>query len=76
LESIITDKLFDEFKNVIIPQQHGFCKKRSTTTNLLEYTEFLQRSLDKNQQVDVIYTDFTKAFDGNVREYIALFLNG
>jgi hypothetical protein len=63
LESIVTDRLFEEFKNVIIPEQHGFFKKRSTLTNLLAYTEFLQRAIDKGHQVDVIYTDFSKAFD-------------
>ncbi len=63
LESIVTDVLFDEFKNVIIPEQHGFFKSRSTITNLLEYTEFLQQTLDKGHQVDVIYTDLSKAFD-------------
>jgi hypothetical protein len=63
LESIVTDFLFDNFKNVIIPEQHGFFKSRSTVTNLLSYTETLQRNVDRATQTDVIYTDFSKAFD-------------
>jgi hypothetical protein len=63
LESIVTDCLFETFKSVIIPMQHGFFKSRSTVTNLLNYTEFLQRCMDKQIQVDVIFTDFSKAFD-------------
>ena len=40
-------------------------QKRSCTTNLLEHTSFIARELEKKEvkQVDVIYTDFSKAFD-------------
>lgn len=62
-ESIITDQLFYVFKNLISPTQHGFFKARSTSTNLFGYTEELHRSMDIMQQTDVIYTDFSKAFD-------------
>lgn len=47
----------------LIPQQHGFVKKRSTTTNLLLYTNYLFENLDNRVQVDSVYTDFCKAFD-------------
>jgi hypothetical protein len=63
LDNIVADELFDRFESKIIPQQHGFFRKRSTVTNLANYTEKLQRSLDKTSQTDVIYTDFSKAFD-------------
>jgi hypothetical protein len=63
LDNIIADEIFERFKNVIIPQQHGFFKKRSTVTNLADYTEKLQRVLDTKGQTDVVYTDFSKAFD-------------
>lgn len=62
-DNILADELFERFQDVIIPQQHGFFRKRSTVTNLLDYTEKLQRSLDRAGQTDVIYTDFSKAFD-------------
>jgi hypothetical protein len=63
LESIVTDHLFEVFKNVIIPEQHGFFKNRSNVTNLLNYTQHLQNNVDSALQTDVIYTDFSKAFD-------------
>jgi Reverse transcriptase (RNA-dependent DNA polymerase) len=63
LDNIVADELFERFKNVIIPQQHGFFKKRSTITNLLDYTEQLQQRMDRGGQTDVIFTDFSKAFD-------------
>lgn len=43
--------------------QHGFMRGRSTVTNLTCLTQFLCESLDKRCQVDVVYTDFSKAFD-------------
>ena len=63
LDNIVTDEVFEKFKRVIIPQQHGFFPKRSTVTNLLNYTETLQKCVDQGGQTDVVYTDFAKAFD-------------
>ena len=36
---------------------------RSTVTNLLGFTHFTLDAMESNRQVDVIYTDFRKAFD-------------
>lgn len=63
LDSIVADALFENFRHVITPHQHGFFKGRSTTTNLIGYTERIQRAINAGKQVDVIYTDFSKAFD-------------
>ena len=41
----------------------GWGVKRSTETNLITLTQFISEALDNQQQVDVIYTDFSKAFD-------------
>lgn len=63
LDSLVADELFERFKCIISSNQHGFFKGRSTTTNLLAYTERIQRSLLSGGQIDVIFTDFSKAFD-------------
>ena len=47
----------------MIEQQHGFRTERFTETNLIIYTNELFNSLENDEQVDVIYTDFSKAFD-------------
>lgn len=40
-----------------------FRKNRSTVTNLLHITDFIHEQFSKGNQVDVIYFDFTRAFD-------------
>lgn len=62
-ESIISKKLIPIFKNIIIDEQHGFMSSRSTCTNLLVLQHYLLDAFKAGLQVDVIYTDFSKAFD-------------
>lgn len=47
----------------ISDRQHGFMKKRSTTSNLMEFTHFTLNGLSVAKRVDVAYLDFSKAFD-------------
>ena len=51
------------FLPVISVMQHGFMPKRSIETNLLHLLQFCYSNIDKGLQVDVIYTDFSAAFD-------------
>lgn len=62
-ESIVSDKIYFPIKSVIIPEQHGFVSGRSTTTNLLILEEYILNAFGEGLQVDVVYTDFSKAFD-------------
>ncbi|GBN55958.1 hypothetical protein AVEN_148959-1 [Araneus ventricosus] len=62
-ESIIHKKLYNQVKNLISTSQHGFIPKRSTTTNLFCLTDKIISSFESGSQLDVIYTDFSKAFD-------------
>ena len=43
--------------------QHGFREQRSTLTQLLSHWDEILDLLEQGQTVDVIYTDFAKAFD-------------
>lgn len=62
-ETLLCPILSWQFKQFILPEQHGFVKARSTATNLLSFVEDLTVEVDRGKTVDVIYTDFTKAFD-------------
>ena len=48
---------------LINKSQHGFMSKKSCTTNLLEFLEKMTRILDDGEPADIIYLDFSKAFD-------------
>jgi hypothetical protein len=62
-ERIIHNKVFEHVRDLIDLRQHGFFPKRSTLTNLLDFTSYLLESTSASSQVDCIYTDFSKAFD-------------
>jgi hypothetical protein len=55
--------MYSHVSHKIVPEQHGFIKGRYTVTNLVDFTQFVSKALDKRLQVDVIYTDLSKAFD-------------
>ena len=65
LESIVRDNILEHFKEykLIKESQHGFLKRRSCLTNLLEFLEFVTNYIDQGYPIDVIYLDFQKAFD-------------
>ncbi len=62
-ERLMFDVLFDRIKDKIHHSQHGFFSKRSTQTNLMEFVTTVSQSMANGGQVDVLYTDFSKAFD-------------
>ncbi|PKU45353.1 rna-directed dna polymerase from mobile element jockey-like [Limosa lapponica baueri] len=47
----------------IRPSQHGFMKGRSCLTNLISVYDKVTRLVDEVKAVDVLYLDFSKAFD-------------
>lgn len=62
-ELIVLDYLKHNCSSYIAAEQHGFVQKRSTATNLVQYTSFIIRELENGRQVDAIYTDLSAAFD-------------
>ena len=52
-----------EENNLINTNQHGFRKKRSCITQLLETIEDWNKKLDDRYEIDVAYMDFKAAFD-------------
>ena len=64
-ESIIATEIIEFLlkHNLINENQHGFLKKHSTCTNLLETLNDWTIHLSNNKSVMVAYIDFTRAFD-------------
>ena len=49
--------------NILNDAQHGFRKRRSCATQLIQTIQDLAKSIETRDQVDVILLDFSKAFD-------------
>ena len=64
-ERIISGTIMDQLKvnQGIRPSQHGFMNGRSCLTNLISFYDKVTRLVDEGQAVDVVYLDFSKAFD-------------
>lgn len=62
-ERLVNIKLMEIVRAKIVPNQHGFMSNRSTGTNLMEFSYFCQTGMRNGNQIDVLYTDFAKAFD-------------
>ena len=65
LERLIRDEIVEHMKanNLFAKSQHGFLAGKSCIVQLLEFQEDDTTALDKGEYVDVIYLDFSKAFD-------------
>ncbi|KAL5251660.1 hypothetical protein ACHWQZ_G017138 [Mnemiopsis leidyi] len=64
-ERVLRKRLVEylEKNSLISGNQHGFRKKRSCMTQLLSHIEQIYKTLNEDNEVDVIYLDFAKAFD-------------
>ena len=49
--------------NLLHPNQHGFRKKLSCETQLIQFIQDLSDTLNEKGQTDIIVMDFSKAFD-------------
>jgi hypothetical protein len=65
LESLIKNQVTDFLnkEELIKDSQHGFRNGRSCLTNLLEFYDDMLEHVDRGDPVDIVYLDFSKAFD-------------
>lgn len=54
---------FVEENNLLHPNQHGFRRGLSTVTQLAETIHDLAEAINQHSQIDIIFMDFSKAFD-------------
>lgn len=62
-ESIIFNYLGPKLNHILIPQQHGFRTGRSTISCSVSFSSLVYDCISSGAQVDVIFSDFSKAFD-------------
>ena len=64
-ERVVRKKLVNylEFNQFMDPDQHGSRQNRSCLSQLLEHHDEVLQMLEEGNNVDVIYSDFEKAFD-------------
>ena len=55
--------LYKHFEPILSPAQFGFRKRRSCVLQLLVTLETIYKSLEEGKQINMVYTDFEKAFD-------------
>ncbi|GAB0208570.1 mitochondrial enolase superfamily member 1 [Grus japonensis] len=63
MEQILLGAITSQMKHVIGKSQHGFTKDKSCLTNLIAFYDNVTCSIDVGQAVDIVYLDFSKAFD-------------
>jgi hypothetical protein len=62
-EYLILNIIKSSVNNILIEEQHGFRSNTSTTTRNLVFSNFVFKYFKNRSQIDVVYTDLTKAFD-------------
>ena len=62
-ERCVLKKLLPDLVHLLSDLQHGFVQGRSCVTQLLSVLPDVGASLDAGEEIDVIYLDFSKAFD-------------
>ena len=62
-EKIVREEIMRKCGHHINRAQHGFLQSKSCTTQMIQFTDSLARSINAAARSDVIYYDFAKAFD-------------
>ncbi|MDZ1603208.1 reverse transcriptase family protein, partial [Klebsiella pneumoniae] len=65
MEKVLKDRIAEHLERhcLIRDSQHGFVKGRSCLTSLIAFFEEVTKQVDEGKPVDVVYMDFSKAFD-------------
>ena len=69
-ERCIHNHMYSHVISQLNNNQYGFLKGKSTCSQMLNFTDELGKSLDCSSQTDVIYLDFSKAFDSVSHNYL------
>lgn len=62
-ESIVYQNLKCSINHVFIDEQHGFSPGKSIGTSGISFLSYIHETVETDHQLDVIITEFQKAFD-------------
>ncbi|XP_008179520.1 uncharacterized protein LOC103308234 [Acyrthosiphon pisum] len=62
-EQLVLKSILPSVNIVLMDEQYRFRSQQSATLNLNTFNNFVFDAVEQGSQVDVIFTDFTKAFD-------------
>ena len=62
-EYCIRDLLMSKCSHLLDKRQHGFLPNKSCLTQMIPFTSELAFTLNKSSRTDIVYFDFSKAFD-------------
>ena len=65
LEGILRDRIYRHLETQVLirDSQHGFVSGKPCLTNFIEFFEGVTKKADEGSAVDIVYMDFSKAFD-------------
>ena len=70
MEKYLRDEIYSKCCHLINGKQHGFLPQKSCTTQLVTVLDDITQSMNSQNDVDVIYFDFAKAFDNVCHDII------
>ncbi|CAM4635120.1 unnamed protein product, partial [Lepidochelys kempii] len=63
MEQVLKESILKHLEERKVISQHGFTKGKSCLTNLIAFYDEITGSVDEGKAVDVLFLDFSKAFD-------------
>lgn len=72
LEQIIKQSIYNhlEEQKLVGSNQHGFVKSKLCQANLISFYDRVTGHVDKGKVIDVIYPDFSNAFDSSPHDIL------
>jgi hypothetical protein len=70
-EYLVVRSIQSTVNSILIDEQYGFRPNRSSTLNSIVFNNYTLQALENHAQVDIIFTDISKAFD-QVDHYILI----
>ena len=61
-----------QINQIISEYQHGFCKGKSTSSNLINFCNDLSNYANESSSISIVYTDLRKAFDSVPHDLLLL----